>query len=169
MKKCTKCNKNKDLSLFGLDRSTKDELTSHCKQCRKENDAAYYKANKFAQNEKKRIYFSKKREQDPNFRLKANLRNRLYFAMLGNSKSKRTFEAVGCDIEFLKKHIEKQFQPGMTWSNYGKWHLDHIRPLSSASSSLEIENLFHFTNLQPLWAKDNLRKGDAWLEPRNLS
>jgi hypothetical protein len=54
--------------------------------------------------------------------------------------------------------MELQFWPGMTWSNYGKWHVDHIIPLCTANSKEALEKLCHYTNLQPLWAVDNLRK-----------
>jgi hypothetical protein len=58
--------------------------------------------------------------------------------------------------------LEKQFTKGMNWKNYGKWHIDHIKPCASFDLSLEHEQklCFHFTNLQPLWAKDNIRKSD---------
>jgi hypothetical protein len=57
-------------------------------------------------------------------------------------------------------HIESKFKPGMTWENYGKWHVDHIIPLSSANTTGELEKLCHFNNLQPLWARENMRKSD---------
>jgi hypothetical protein len=90
-----------------------------------------------------------------------NLRIRLKDALKNNIKSKYTLELIGCSIIFLKQHLEKQFKIGMTWSNYGKWHIDHIRPCASfdLSKAEEQHKCFHYTNLQPLWALDNLRKG----------
>ena len=80
--------------------------------------------------------------------------------MLGE-KSKRTQEIVGCTFEELKIYIENQFTEGMSWDNYGidGWHVDHIKPLAVANSQEEIISLNHYTNLQPLWALDNLKKG----------
>jgi hypothetical protein len=69
-------------------------------------------------------------------------------------------EYLGADPTLVKEYIKKQFQPGMTWDNHGKWHIDHIIPLSSAKNEQELKQLFHYTNLQPLWKLDNLKKGD---------
>lgn len=77
-------------------------------------------------------------------------------------KSKGTSEILGESFEVVKKHIERQFQKGMTWENHGvgidKWNIDHKIPLSSAKTEQDLLILCHYTNLQPLWAKDNLRK-----------
>ena len=71
---------------------------------------------------------------------------------------------VGCSIEKLKQHLESQFKEGMTFSNYGKWHIDHIRPCTSFDLSKldEQYKCFHYTNLQPLWAEENLRKSSSY-------
>ena len=75
-------------------------------------------------------------------------------------------ELVGCSIPDLIKHLESKFQEGMNWSNYGfyGWHIDHIRPCSSFNllNEEEQKQCFHYTNLQPLWAKDNLQKHNKW-------
>ena len=70
-------------------------------------------------------------------------------------------ELLGCSIEKLWEHLESKFQPGMTRENHGKWHIDHIRPCISFNlTDLEQQKIcFHYTNLQPLWAEDNLKKG----------
>ena len=70
-------------------------------------------------------------------------------------------DVLGCSPEYLKEHLEKQFSQGMSWDNYGfyGWHIDHKIPLSSAKTEEEVYQLCHYTNLQPLWAKDNLSKG----------
>ena len=78
-------------------------------------------------------------------------------------KEKTTEDILGCSIEFFMDYISKKFQPGMTWNNYGKWHLDHIKPLASASTKEEVYQLCHYTNYQPLWAKDNLQKGSKMM------
>ena len=78
------------------------------------------------------------------------------------SKKNKTFDIVGCTPEFLKEHLENQFVNGMSWENYGYhgWHIDHKIPLSSAKTEEEIYKLYHYTNLQPLWAEDNLKKSN---------
>lgn len=69
----------------------------------------------------------------------------------------------GCSPEFLKEHLERQFVEGMTWENRNEWHIDHIIPLSSAKTEDELYELCHYTNLQPLWAEDNLKKSNKVL------
>jgi len=61
---------------------------------------------------------------------------------------------VGCTIEFIKGYLEAQFEPNMSWDNYGEWHIDHILPCASFDLTLpeEQQKCFHYTNLQPLWA-----------------
>jgi len=120
------------------------------------------------ENEKKetiyqREYHRKRRAEDIEFRIKNNLGARIRCAI--KNKQKRTMDFIGCSIEDLMKHLEKQFQEGMTWNNYGKWHIDHIRPCASFNLLNEDEQIqcFHYTNLQPLWAEDNLKKHDKWI------
>jgi hypothetical protein len=84
---------------------------------------------------------------------------------LQDFKKNKTFDIVGCAPNYLREHIEKQFLEGMNWENYGfyGWHIDHIIPLSSAITEEDIYKLCHYTNLQPLWAKDNLTKNNKLL------
>jgi hypothetical protein len=79
------------------------------------------------------------------------------------SKKNKTMDMVGCDSHFLKEYLEQKFQQGMSWDNYGVWHIDHIIPLSSAKSEEEIYKLCHYTNLQPLWGIDNIKKSNKIL------
>jgi hypothetical protein len=97
------------------------------------------------------------RKSDPIKKLIFNTRTRIYSVL--KNKTKKTFDIVGCSPEFLKEHLEKQFIGGMSWENQGDWHVDHIIPLSSAKTKEEVYKLCHYTNLQPLWAEDNLKKG----------
>ena len=92
------------------------------------------------------------------------MRDRLnqYFKYNTFNKNNTTFDIIGCSPQFLKEYLEKQFVIGMSWENhslYG-WHIDHIIPLSSAKTEDELYTLCHYTNLQPLWAKDNLEKSN---------
>ncbi len=70
-----------------------------------------------------------------------------------------THKANGCTFEEFAVHLQKQFKEGMTLENHGDWHIDHIKPCATATSAEELAALFHFTNLQPLWASENLSKG----------
>ncbi len=74
------------------------------------------------------------------------------------NKNNKSFQYIGCSLEKLKYHIESQFLEGMTWDNHGDWHIDHISPLASAKTEEDIFKLNHYTNLQPLWEKENLQK-----------
>lgn len=107
---------------------------------------------------------------DIQFRLKDNLRGRVYKALKGFTKGKSTMKLVGCSIEDLKIYISTLFKPGMTWDNYGKWHIDHIKPCSlfDFSKQEEQEKCFHYTNLQPLWASENFTKSNKY-EQLNIS
>jgi len=102
---------------------------------------------------------------NPKIKLKNSLRSRINELMNKKYNNPRTLDMVGCDYEFLIKYIESKFTEGMSWDNYGYygWHLDHIIPLSSAKTEEEISKLYHYTNLQPLWAKDNLQKSNKIL------
>lgn len=118
-------------------------------------------------NQEKRLRWRKeyerKRKKNIAYRLKSNYSSLLstVFKYKGVKKPKKTLLLLGCDIDFFFKYIENKFIDGMTFENYGKWHLDHIIPISSAGDDLEkLIKLCHYTNLQPLWAIDNIRKGN---------
>ena len=97
---------------------------------------------------------------DPLYKLTRNLRSRTHdaFKRKGYSKTSKTAEMLGVPYEIAFAHIERQFTKGMTWENHGEWHIDHIIPLASAQTESELIKLCHYTNLQPLWAKDNKSK-----------
>lgn len=124
----------------------------------------YYTRNKRELNKKNLIYQKERERKDPVYKAIRRLRNRTTQAFRRSdwSKSKKNEELLGCNFEKAIEHIESQFKQGMTWENHGLygWHIDHIIPLSSANNLQELEGLCHYSNLQPLWAKDNLRKGN---------
>jgi len=109
-----------------------------------------------------------KRQTDIKFKILSSLRHRLNMSVINNYKSAPTKELLGCTVEFLKKHLETQFTDNMNWNNYSYygWHIDHIKPCASfdLSKDLEQRKCFHYTNLQPLWAKDNLEKGAKYVD-----
>ena len=119
-------------------------------------------------NPKYNVTYNKNRKQiDELFKLKMTVRNRIrdFFKIKNITKKNTTFDIIGCTPVHLKEYIEKQFTNGMNWQNHGLygWHIDHIIPLSSANTEEEIYKLCHYTNLQPLWAEDNLRKSNKIL------
>jgi hypothetical protein len=111
------------------------------------------------------INYEKNRKKiDPTFKVLRNVRVRLNLFLKTKNliKPEQTMSLVGCRLEALIEHLESKFLYGMSWENYGKdgWHIDHKIPLSSAKTDREIYELCHHTNLQPLWAKDNLKKSN---------
>lgn len=115
-----------------------------------------------------RKYTRQRLETDLDFKMRKRLARRLRDALqrFGGEKSKRTMDLIGCSVQELREHLEKQFQPGMTWENWSisGWHIDHIRPCASfdLTDPIQQAQCFHYTNLQPLWAKDNMIKKDYW-------
>jgi len=141
----------------------------------KEYAAAYFKElrNTPVGREYQNSYIKNRRKNDISFRVRCNLSMSLYsiLKVRGYSKSEPTLKLIGCSVETLKKYLESKFVEGMTWDNWGtgangrgmsEWHIDHIKPCSSfdLSKSSEQRKCFHYTNLQPLWAADNLKKSN---------
>lgn len=116
-----------------------------------------------------RKYMQHKRDTDIQFKLGLRLRIRIHSAITRSLKyksknPKKAGSAVrdlGCSITELKTYLESQFQPGMSWINYGDWHIDHIKPLINfdLTDKEQFRQACHYSNLQPLWAQDNLTKG----------
>ena len=111
-----------------------------------------------------RNYYNNRYKTDVIFRLNKIIRSRLNKKLrkYDSNNSKKTIEVLGCTIQELRDYIEKQFKEGMTWNNRGLkgWHIDHIIPLSSAKTEEELYKLCHYSNLQPLWAEENMKKSD---------
>ena len=162
VKFCSKCKKEKLLTEFHKEKLKKDGLGIWCKSCRRKDKKKYYKQNRNYHNSYQLKYQKERRKTDQLFKLKSNLRTRTYQAFMnkGYSKNTKTQDMLGVDWEIAKQHIERQFTKGMSWSNYGEWHIDHIIPLASAKTPERLKQLCHYTNLQPMWAVDNLIKSD---------
>lgn len=145
-----------------IDAVRKNRLRSYYRHKEKMNTYSreYKKKNKDILKIKSRHYVKKKYYEDINFRLSVILRGRLWKAITRDSKQSSALTLLGCTIDQLKIHLEKQFTKGMNWKNYGEWHIDHIKPCCSFDlTDLEQQKIcFHYSNLQPLWAKDNIRK-----------
>ena len=106
-------------------------------------------------------YIKRRRREDPTYKMVCAVRNLLNNAFnkrMKVGKRKQTEEILGCSIEFFIEYLQGKFKEGMTIENHGEWHIDHIIPLSSAKTEEEVIKLNHYTNLQPLWAKENILK-----------
>lgn len=175
MKKCTKCKTLQPRENFNKDSTRGEGLNFRCRTC----DAAYRAANReklradnrrwFAENRERsraynRAYTTERRARDVGFDMVHRLRNRVKMAFARGNRSARFWDLTGCTIAELLEHIERQFTDGMSWENRGEWHVDHIRPCASfdLTDPAQQRECFHFTNLQPLWAKDNFAKGSKY-------
>ena len=158
----------------------------------KKRDAAYHKANRDkrlkqskayreanrdkiklrekvyreANRDKYNLWEKKYKQENIQFKLRKHLRSRLKSAIKHNFKAGSAIRDLGCTIFELKVYLESKFEIGMSWENYGfyGWHIDHIKPLSSfdLTDREQLLQAVHYTNLQPLWAKDNLSKGNKY-------
>ncbi len=132
---------------------------------KKRRDEIRSKNSKLLKSKKYHIDWNRnKAEKDFLFKLSTQIRPLLgqSFKRMGWSKKSKTQDILGCDWETFVEHIENQFKEGMTWENHGRygWHYDHIIPIASAETEEDVIRLNHYTNFQPLWAEDNLRKSD---------
>jgi hypothetical protein len=116
--------------------------------------------------ETKRNYEKTKKDTDPIYKLISNFRTAIYIVLKENKLDKYTnyFNMVGYSAEQLKEHLEKQFKEGMNWENYGEWHIDHIKPISSfvfeTCDDEEFKKCWSLENLQPMWGIENIKKGN---------
>ena len=142
----------------------------------KEKHKLYFEKNKDYLNQKQKEYYilnkdyikeymyeyqKNKLETDSLYKLKVNYRNRVRKSFKSKywQKNNTTQHILGCEFIDFKNYIESKFTENMNWNNQGKWHIDHIIPLYLATTEEELIKLCHYTNLQPLWAEDNLKKG----------
>ena len=136
---------------------------------RKEQVRAYQHAHRRQETARQIKYQAGRWEEryygDLAFKLKTGLRSRMSRAIKTNAKAGSAVRDLGCTIPELKAHLEAQFQPGMTWDNWSLkgWHIDHIKPLTSfdLTDREQFLQACHYTNLQPLWASENLSKGPS--------
>lgn len=174
---CETCKENKTIHNYGVNKRRLTGLNGVCKSCRKiksknryerhkdkikENSLNYYKENKLKINEKRCLYQKQRLKKDKLFNLSRNLRNRLYYALKNKNwkKNSEFNKYIGCTREELIKHIEFQFEEGMTWDNLGEWEIDHQKPLSKAINQKDLYKRCHYSNLRPLWKLDNIKKSN---------
>lgn len=167
---CNVCNR-KRIKLYY--KKNKDKVNSRNKKWKKGNinrvsEISKNGSKRYRQNNKERVkeysryYYHSKLKNNYLAKLANNIRNRLRHALKsGNFKKQNDlYKNLGCSIVELKFYLETKFDQKMSWSNYGSyWHIDHIIPLSSAKTISEMDELCYYTNLQPLTAADNIKKG----------
>lgn len=190
-KYCVKCNKTKSIDNFHFNKNTNDGFHCYCKWCRKILSKEYHSINKERENKKskeyhwanrdvilskRKSYFQKNKKQfakkqlerlynNPKARIRNNVSSiiwqRLNRRLIGKN-NKSTLDILPYTIEQLMQRLESKFTKGMTWRNYGKWHIDHIIPDCRFDyTSVEddkFKECWKLSNLQPLWAGDNLSK-----------
>lgn len=193
-KKCPKCGATKSADQFYKSATTATGLNNRCKQCAAEDQSKWRAENptlaeakdarswekyrsRYQANYKK--WISENREQrklyrrehhakrvanDANYRIGHAIRGRIFSALRGIRKSQPTERLIGCTFDELARHIEKQWEPWMSWRNWGfgdgMWHIDHIVPCAAfdLTSTDEQRCCFHYTNLRPLCSKKNREK-----------
>lgn len=158
---CQSCHRDRGFAY--KNKVLKEPLCHACKMKQEDVRSHISHHRKHTQATKQKISFSLYARYGTNpllTRIKRNLRSRLNKAVQGNYKHGSAVRDLGCSIEQFKSHLESKFQPGMTWGNYGQWHIDHIKPLNSfdLSDPVKLKEACHYFNLQPLWAYNNLHK-----------
>ncbi len=174
-KVCYKCKSTKARSDFYQVSTRYDGLSQGCKACRQAY-AKVYRANnrtKLSADNKdyqrredvvirRRRRRHRRYDRDPGYKISLLLRSRLHLAIIHESKAGSAIKLLGCTIPEFRAYLESRFKPGMSWKNHAVdgWHIDHIKPLVSfdLQDPHQLARACHYTNLQPLWAEDNLRK-----------
>lgn len=139
------------------------------KDYRKQYHKVWREKNKESYQEYRRNYEKNKKDSDPSYKLASYTRTAIYTCLKERNvnKYKNTFDLLPYTLDDLIRHLEDKFQEGMTWENYGEWHVDHIKPMSSfniqSPEGKEFQECWSLDNLQPLWGKDNLIKGSRYL------
>lgn len=141
----------------------KEWRLNNIEKSRESSKKRYFK-NKEVLKIKQREYKRKKRNDDDLFYFKEKIRNLIYigFKKSNCNKNNKTEKILGCKIDFFIEYIISKFKIGMTLENHGKWHLDHIKPISLAKNHKEVFELNKYTNFQPLWAEENLKKSNKY-------
>lgn len=149
----------------------KEEIKEYERQRRKNKPEVmreYRIKNKERIKQATKIYRQRRSKTDPAYKIRNNLKTRIWESLKGIRKSKKTIELLGCSIFKFKLYLEAQFwkDDRIDWCTYGHkgWHIDHIRPCASfdLSDPEQQKQCFHYTNTQPLWCTENIRKKDKY-------
>lgn len=147
----------------------KEKVSLYLKEWRKRNQEkcrhlknSWRNKNRDRFRKTSRDYIRSKRQNDPVYKIRCNISTLIQNGIRnrGFSKKTKTSKILGCDYDFFKKYIENKFKDGMTWGNRTEWNLDHIIPISLAKTEEELIKLNHYTNFQPLWKIENIKKGN---------
>lgn len=128
---------------------------------RSDSGKQHYQANKTQIHERMKLYRRTRRTVDFVYAALMLARRTIQGSLRrkGFTKRSKTADLLGCDWATFELHLSSKFADGMSWANRSEWHIDHVTPLATAQNIEDVERLCHYTNLQPLWAADNLRKG----------
>jgi len=158
-------NKEKRKEYNQINKDKQKKYGENYRETNKEKLKEYRQTNKEKHNKLKYQYVSDRKKHDPIFKVRESVRKVIYKSITrgGYTKKSRTHQILGCSFAEFKEHLEKQFEPWMTWDNYGLyngepnygWDVDHIIPQSSADTEERLIQLNHYTNLQPLCSKIN--------------
>ena len=177
-KRCRKCLEVKDVNAFCKSLTNKDGCNTYCRICTSGEQKKYMRtamakvkarqrSKKYTQQGKTAAYLRKRRREDLKYRINDIISSaiRLSLRKRGTKKNRQKWETlVGYNVCDLIKHLESLFRDGMSWDNYGEWHIDHIIPISrfnyKSYKDIDIRRCWALNNLQPLWAIDNLKKSD---------
>ena len=170
---CKMCVKEYNKDYYSNNTENSKQYYINNKEHIKQNQSKYQLENKeYIRNYNKQYQINNKnvinkyqrdrKLNDPLFKLMSNIRTLIYKVVKRQryKNTSKTCEILGCSFEEFKIHLENQFTDGMNWENAGKWHIDHIYPVSRATDEQHLIKLNHYTNLQPLWAKDNIKKSN---------
>ena len=142
--------KQKMREWYEANRETAKQKAKEYRQVNKDKLAAWAKE-----------YRAERKQKDPVYAMTIRIRSLINVKLYtkGYTKRSKTYEILGCDYAEFVAHIESQFSEGMTWENRNLWHLDHKIPVAHAKTEEEVLRLNHYTNIRPMWANDNLKKG----------
>lgn len=187
IKLCSKCKIWKNVLLFGKQADKLDGLRCWCKECHNTHNRLWFKD--WLQNNRERRSHSHKQwrmknpdsvkktlkkaqiktESDPKRKMSRRISSYISKCLKKGKQGKHWEDIVGYTLDELVRHLERKFKPGMSWNNYGEWHIDHIIPLSkfnfSTLNSIDFKRAWDLKNLQPLWARDNQTKQNSLDKP----
>jgi hypothetical protein len=176
VKICTTCRISKEESEFHKHRGRKDGLQPACRECMKQwvsSNRSRSRAIKAKWRSANLAYWTERQRRllrdDPEFKLKKTLRRRFHMALKRGTKAGSAVRDLGCTIAMFREYLEARFYPHpktgevMSWENWSRtgWHIDHKRPLANfdLTDRVQLLKACHYTNLQPLWAEENMAKG----------